>query len=206
MNDPYKILGISPNASDEEVKTAYRKLAKKYHPDNYTGSPLSDLAGEKMKEINYAYDTIVNERRKRKNSGNRGYAGYTGSGQSNGKYNYLRQMILNGRLNEAQRILEGVSIDQRDAEWYFMFGTVLYKRGWLEEAYSNFVRAHNMEPSNGEYREAIERMNMQRSGYYGGYTRNLGNMSGCSGCNVCTSLICMDCCCECLGGDFIRCC
>ena len=59
MSDPYKVLGVSPNATDEEVKTAYRELAKKYHPDNYADSPLADLAGEKMKEINEAYDQIM---------------------------------------------------------------------------------------------------------------------------------------------------
>ena len=63
MSDPYKVLGVSPNATDEEVKTAYRELAKKYHPDNYADSPLADLAGEKMKEINEAYDEITNQRR-----------------------------------------------------------------------------------------------------------------------------------------------
>ena len=50
MNDPYQVLGISENASDEEVKRAYRELARKYHPDNYHDNPLADLAQEKMKE------------------------------------------------------------------------------------------------------------------------------------------------------------
>ena len=60
MTDPYKVLGVSPSATDEEVKDAYRKLAKKYHPDQYADSPLKDLADEKMKEINEAYDQIHN--------------------------------------------------------------------------------------------------------------------------------------------------
>ena len=58
MKDPYAVLGVSPNASDEEIKNAYREMARKYHPDNYADNPLSDLAGEKMKEINEAYDQI----------------------------------------------------------------------------------------------------------------------------------------------------
>ena len=55
MNDPYQILNIPPTATDEEVKRAYRDLARKYHPDNYHDNPLADLAQEKMKEINEAY-------------------------------------------------------------------------------------------------------------------------------------------------------
>ena len=63
MTDPYKVLGVSPSATDEEVKDAYRKLAKKYHPDQYADSPLKDLADEKMKEINEAYDAITAQRK-----------------------------------------------------------------------------------------------------------------------------------------------
>ena len=71
MKDPYVVLGVSKNATDEQIKDAYRELARKYHPDNYADNPLSDLAGEKMKEINEAYDAIMNSRRapKGNNSG-----------------------------------------------------------------------------------------------------------------------------------------
>ena len=62
MNDPYSVLGVSRNASDDEIKKAYRDLARKYHPDNYNNNPLADLAQEKMKEINEAYDAINRER------------------------------------------------------------------------------------------------------------------------------------------------
>ena len=63
MTDPYQVLGVSPNASDEQIKNAYRELARKYHPDNYANNPLADLAQEKMKEINEAYDQIQRQRK-----------------------------------------------------------------------------------------------------------------------------------------------
>ena len=74
MKDPYSVLGVSRNATDDEIKDAYRELARKYHPDNYAGNPLSDLAQEKMKEINEAYDAIISERRSEGyNGSNSGY-------------------------------------------------------------------------------------------------------------------------------------
>ena len=72
MSDPYSVLGVSPNASDEEIKKAYRELARKYHPDNYQNNPLADLAEEKMKEVNEGYDAINKMRSGRSHSGGGG--------------------------------------------------------------------------------------------------------------------------------------
>ena len=83
MNDPYKILGVSPTATDEEIKKAYRKLAVKYHPDNYVDNPLADLAEERMKEINEAYDRIQKERAA---GGNGSGSSYGGSSYGNSSY------------------------------------------------------------------------------------------------------------------------
>ena len=66
MTNPYEVLGVSPSATDEDIKKAYRELAKKYHPDNYADSPLADLAEQKMKEVNEAYDEINRMRQKGK--------------------------------------------------------------------------------------------------------------------------------------------
>ncbi len=128
---------VSPNATDDEIKTAYRELAKKYHPDNYAESPLADLASEKMKEINEAYDTIMNDRKARANNGGyqqNGYGGYQGgyqSGASYGRsteYSDVRNLLMNGRIADAEQILDGVPAGRRGGEWYFLKGTCLYKR------------------------------------------------------------------------------
>ena len=83
MKNPYEILGISPSATNEEVRAAYRNLAKKYHPDNYIDSPVADLAEEKMKDINWAYDEILRIRALNKigkdGSGTYLYSGYIGN-------------------------------------------------------------------------------------------------------------------------------
>lgn len=208
MSDPYKVLGVSPDATDDQIKSAYRELAKKYHPDNYDQSPLSDLAAEKMKEINEAYDTIVAERKRHKNSGyNSSSNSYGGGYHRNSNYTDVRNLIMSGRIADAEQILKGVPSSSRDAEWYFLKGTVLFKRGWLDEATNHFSTACNMDPGNAEYRAAMNQVTNQRNGVYGGYnTMNRPATGGCNACDMCSSLICADCCCECMGGDLISCC
>lgn len=162
MSDPYKVLGISRDATDEQVKEAYREMAKKYHPDNYQGSPIADLANEKMKEVNEAYDQIMNERKNRKNGGSssQGYSGGYNPNYSNPNSNFadVRNLIMAGRIADAEQILNGVPTDSRNAEWYFLKGTVLYKRGWMEEAYNHFAKACDMDPSNPEYSAAYNQI------------------------------------------------
>lgn len=208
MGDPYKVLGVSPSATDEQVKEAYRALAKKYHPDQYADSPLKDLADEKMKEINEAYDTITAQRRDAGQGRAGGYGGYNsvGSNPASG-FSDVRNLIMTGRIADAEQILNGVPADRRNAEWYFLKGSVLYRRGWLEEAKDHFSRACQMDPGNGEYSAALNQAMNQGSGMYGGY-RSGGGMSsgGCNACDMCTSLMVADCCCECMGGDLIHCC
>ena len=193
MQDPYAVLGVSPQATDAEVKAAYREMARKYHPDNYSDNPLSDLAQEKMQEINEAYDAIVRMRQQ-------GGAGSVGNGTH---YADIRNMIRVNRIQDAETLLDGVPTAARDAEWYFLKGSVLYKKGWLEDAFSHYSTACRMNPQNAEYRAALN--HMQTSRQTGGY-RMPPQAGGCSGCDVCSSLLCADCCCECMGGDLIRCC
>ncbi len=198
MKDPYSVLGVDKNATDDEIKNAYRELARKYHPDNYTDNPLSDLASEKMKEINEAYDSIMNRRRGGKNT----YEGnYTDSGST--AFPEVRQLINQGRLEQAQEVLDGVPPGNRNAEWYFLNGTVLYRRGWFDQAYTSFATACRMEPSNPEYRNALNRAQRQSGNQYNPYRSYGGGMNEC---DCCTNLICADCLCECMGGDLIPCC
>ena len=197
--DPYKVLGVSPNATDEEVKQAYRALAKKYHPDNYVNNPIADLAAEKMKEINTAYETIMQMRGGAASGGAAGHAEYRGAASSP-QYATIRSYISAGNLDAADALLE--QIQSRDAEWFFLKGSVCYRRGWLDQARQYFQQASSMDPDNLEYASANDRLNRARGVY-----RERGNVGGgASACDCCSSLICADCCCECMGGDLISCC
>lgn len=202
MNDPYKILGVSQQASDEEIRTAYVKLAKKYHPDGYVDNPLADLASEKMQEINLAYDEIMLAR-KNKSSGANGSTAY-----SAGQFADIRKLINNKRITEAEELLDGVPQEMRDAEWFFLKGNIFYLRGWLEEAYQHFYKACSMDPRNLEYKAAFDRMSWQRQTGSPNYGRRKheNTVCGMSLCDFCTALYCADCCCECMGGNFLRCC
>ena len=208
MSDPYRVLGVSPSASDDEIKKAYRDLARKYHPDNYHDNPLADLAQEKMKEINEAYDLITKQRAS-------GHSSYTGSGQSGrswnpgscsanatGIYAQIRNAINSGRLDEAEQMLDSVDVGDRGAEWNFLMGSLYYRRGWMDECVRFFRDAVRMDPTNQEYRQAFNYIQ-----YGGAPDRSAGNsVSNVSGCDICSSLLCADCLCECMGGDLVPCC
>ena len=203
MKDPYEILGVARDASDDQIKTAYRNLARKYHPDHYDGNPLSDLAQEKMKEINEAYDQIMAERSGR--AGQSQYYGGYSPNHANSSFSDIRAIISAGRFEDAQVLLDGVPPQKRDAEWYFLNGTVLYRRGWFDQAFTSFSTAARMNPNNPEYQNAAQNAARQQGRQYNPY-RSYGGNGSCNACDVCQGLVCADCCCECMGGDLIRCC
>lgn len=165
IEDPYKILGVSPNASDEEIKRAYRRLAKQYHPDR---NPGDQEAARKMQEVNAAYEQIKNPDR-----GRAGYGGYsqshdTGDRYMAAAYNYIRF----GRYQEALNILN--SVTDRSARWYYLSAVAHSNLGNQVTALEHIRRAVSMEPDNPEY---LQVLNIIESGGQV-YRRNAGNYRG----------------------------
>ncbi len=200
MTDPYEILGVTKDASEEEINIAYRKLVKQYHPDRYVGNPLADLAAQKIAEINEAYDFIMDEKKK-KTSGGTNYSGtsYNNQQGANSQYNEIRKLINEGNLDRAQILLNNITV--RDAEWHFLQGMILKNKGWYDMAYQHLSRAAALDPSNAEYRAARDGLDF--SGYQYRTMGGSANQADC--CNMCQGLICADCCCEMCGGNIIPC-
>ena len=212
MNDPYQILGVPETATDEEVKRSYRELARKYHPDNYHDNPLADLAQEKMKEINAAYEEITKMRSGGRSGVSSGYGssyrGNTGGYQQYGSQSasgssvlqQVRVAINTGNISRAEALLANYS--DHNAEWNFLRGAVCYRRGWMDEAKRYYQTACQMDPGNAEYRQALEFM---EHGTQSSYRPGNGQF----GTEMCGGNLCLPLCCLwtlCNGGGYCFCC
>ena len=215
--NPYDVLGVSPSASDDEIKKAYRDLTRKYHPDANVDNPLADLAEEKFKEVQEAYDTIMRER----SSGSSGSYSYGGSSSgSSGSYSYgggtsqggapdprlqaAVNYINSRRFREALNTLD--QIPERSAMWYYLSGCANAGLGNNVLARDHAAQAVNMEPNNLQYRQLLNQLDFSSrryqsspygAGYGGGYSCGTGNM--------CCDLWLADTLCECMGGDLCSC-
>ncbi|WP_099468110.1 DnaJ domain-containing protein [Konateibacter massiliensis] len=212
ITDPYQVLGVSRNASDDEIKRAYREMSRKYHPDTNTNNPLADLAEEKFKQVQEAYQQIMAERERGGQS--YGYSSQQATSQSysNGGYQSWQEdpkMVaaanyINSRhYNEALNALSGIS--NRGGYWHYFNALAHAGMGNNIEALNYARQAVNIEPNNREFNDLLGRLQWggQRyqttgNGYgYGG--------SSCGTGNLCCDLWCADSLCECMGGDLISC-
>ena len=221
MNDPYKVLGVSPSASDEEIKTAYRNLAKKYHPDL---NPGDKYAAERMNEINAAYDQIKNPQ-PQDAYGSESYGASYGSpwgsyGYSNG-YGYgsawqgeeqternelkaARNYIRARHFSEAVTALSGVPAAERDGEWYYLFAIAQFNMGNRAAALDAARRAVGRSPGNAKYEQLLQQIESGARAYddagssYG--FRSVGTNNRI--CPMCAAALL---CSICSGGRFIPC-
>ena len=200
MEDPYKILGVSRDATDDEIKQAYRRLAKQYHPDR---NPGDEAAAKKMQQINAAYEQIKNPEKTQPNSGSYQSQGYDPFGRGYGQedagdpylrsaYNYIRY----GRYQEALNALQNSTV--RQGKWYYLSALANDGLGNQVTALEHIRRAVSMEPNNLTYLQALDRIEhgstvyRQQAGNYRGFTMR-GNP--CASLCLCYFLQCLCRCC-----------
>lgn len=202
--NPYEVLGVAENASQEEIRTAYRKLVKQYHPDQYQDNPLKELATEKLKEVNEAYEILTKKGngggQSQKNAAGGGQYSRPGGQQYSSRNPSLAQVtaaLNRGDLRQAESLL--MAIQNRNAEWHYLMGVLRLRQGNANMARSEFETATRMEPGNSAYRQAYESlMNSGRT-----YRPGTGSAT-INPCQVCSSIYLFSMCCQCMGGN--RCC
>lgn len=148
--NPYKILGVASSSDDKTIKTAYRELVKKYHPDQYTGSPLADIANEKLKQINHAYDEILKERKitSVKTAADTKTETKEKKQNTGVSFKTVRQLISQNKLSQAEIILIRL---EKNAEWHYLNGLILLKKGMYSSAEAEIKAALKLDPNNSEY-------------------------------------------------------
>ena len=197
MKNPYEVLGVTASASMDEIKRAYRDKARQYSENQ-----------AKMNELNDAYDFIINNlggSRTNTSYADSGFGANAAGGQTS-EFGDIRAKLNSGRIDDAETLLDGIPYQRRNAEWYYLKGTIQHRRGWLESALESFRKAKEMEPGNSEYEAAFNQLERESKGNFRKNKQNDDNDGCCSPFNICSSLMCADCCCECMGGDLIRCC
>ena len=201
--NPYEVLGVSRNASIDEIKKAYKELSRKYHPDSYVGNPLSSLAEEKFKQVQEAYDAIMKEK-----NGDYNYAdNYNNNGYNNSESGEMAEVYnLLGRRAYSQALSLLDSMPNRNAKWYYYSAIAQVGLGNNLRGMEYARMAVSMEPNNIEYQNLVNRLSFQGNRY--GEVRNVyrGGRSGFDDAtDLCCKLWLADSLCECMGGDLCSC-
>ncbi len=216
--NPFKVLGVSETVTQSELDDAYNAAKAPYEEERFYEGERGDSACRKLTELREAYDeatSIIS-------------AKYVITDNSDALIAEAEQLLKDGKIDEAQETVNRVT--DRNARWHFIQAGIYFKRDWLNDSLAELRQAIALDPNNSDYNETYQHVLAKMNGQpYGGqnggfyqnrqngqqdgrsYTGNNnpyqnGYRSGPSACDCCSSLICADCCCECMGGDLIRCC
>lgn len=219
--NPFVVLGVSPDCSQNELFDAYRQLRTKYADLRFADGEVGAEACTKLEEVEQAYNEALEILRNKKSEGEEG-AGYFDGSLDDAEYE-----IKIKNYDKAQEILDNIT--NRDAQWHYLQSVIFYQKNWLADSLKQLEFACNIDSSNTKYQEARQALsdkinansanrnsfyqnnnadpNAAASGTQRTYSRYDGTgRRGANVCDCCTSLLCADCCCECMGGDLISCC
>lgn len=214
-NNPFVILGVSENASQQEILDAYKKKRSELQEHLFDAGEAGDNAARKITELDDAYQSAMEIAMDR--------ATVTGEGEST--FEAVKQAIRNKNPEDAQKALDDIS--NRSAEWHYYQSVVFYEKNWLNDSKKQLEIALAMDPGNEKYSRALENLkkkidgsrpydkegandiyhqSTQQGGSGRTYRQRQGGDVADGLCAACQALWCADCCCECMGGDLIRCC
>ena len=200
--NPYEVLGVSVNASDEEIKSKYRALSRKYHPDANVGKPNQKELEEKFKEVQQAYNMIMDERQGKTINNSYGFNGYNSQdayeSQDNQYMNSALNYIRNGYFKEGINVLNNVK--NRQASWYYYSAFSNYQVGNNAIALDHIKKACSMEPNNPYYISLLNEISSGGSRYQSRSTSYGGNPMGMRFNptvirSICAGLLCANCLC-----------
>ena len=197
MGNPYDILGLSPGATDEEIKKAYRALSRKYHPDANVNNPNKEQAEERFKEIQQAYNQIMQEKQKGGSSfsgfGSARYAGFGSRQQEDPQMQAAANYLANRCYQEAMHVLNNIA--NHSARWYYYCAVANAGLGNNVTALEFAEQAVRMEPSNIEFRQLMQQLHFGGTWYSSmgeSYGRPYESFN-----RFCMSMVFMNMCCTC---------
>lgn len=202
MLDPYSVLGVSGDASMDEIKKAYRKLSRKYHPDANINNPNKEEAEEKFKQVQQAYDQIVREREQgaSQSSWSGGFGGgyQTQDDQRSMEMRAAANYINAAHYQEALNVLNRMT--ERNGEWYYYHAIASAGAGNTANAMEDARRAVEMEPNNMQYQQLYQQLQSggqwyQNMGNGYGYERPGNGLGSCCCQCLCLNMLCPGCCC-----------
>ena len=200
--NPFVVLGVEKDATQAEVQEAYERLREEYRQAIHNEGDEGKKAAKKLSELESAYRDAMEI--------------LAGGTEIKGVYSVVSDLLKRRDYDGAQSALDKVS--ERDAEWHYFQSAVYHGKGWNYEAKAQLEMAINMDPGNKKYQDTLDRLKNHEAGAAGAQGaagdrqrsydtyENMQGRRGASAGDCCASLLCADCCCECMGGDLIRCC
>ena len=223
QKDPFIVLGISENVSQDELYRAYKEKRAQYEDKRFEPGDVGAEACAKLEEIETAYNDARDIIRSRPYIAEEERADRHAEGDNSESLDEAERAIKENRIDDAQKILDNCT--SRSARWHYVQSAVFYRKNWHADALKQLEFACNMEPGNAKYAEAKRSLETQMKAHtdekknsfysetekngekvYSGPDSAYTGHRGCTVCDCCNSLICADCCCECMGGDLISCC
>lgn len=210
--NPFVILGVDKNATQSEILEAYKQKRAYYQAHIFDEGESGSQAASMLNQLEDAYQQAMEMALES--------ATVTGEGES--AYEQVKQAIRAKDIETAQRLLDDISC--RGAEWHYYQSVVFYEKNWLNDTKKQLEIALQMDPQNAKYQCALDNLKKKidgsrpydKEGSQGVYNadsaqteRTYSQRDGAVAdgiCSACQALWCADCCCECMGGDLIRCC